>query len=123
MPEDMVDELLRVTREAEGPRLRLILHGELDLATVHEAAAAVADAVAADGGGVILDLSHLEFLDARGARLVAACRADAEREGRELAVAVTPGPVARCLELCGMLGGPGILWHRARDRAGDSPSG
>jgi anti-anti-sigma factor len=124
MPEETATGLLQVTHEVDGPRRRVILQGELDLATVPDAAAAMAEAIAADGGGgVILDLSRLEFLDVRGARLVAACRAEAEREGRELAVAVAPGPVARCLGLCGMLAGPGILWQRERDRSGASPSG
>jgi anti-anti-sigma factor len=116
------EQPIRIERHAAGARRTIVLHGELDLATAGRATAAIAEALSSDGGGVVLDLTRLTFMDASGARVVAACRARAAREGHELMVRIAPGPAARCLELCGLLAGPGFTWAREAARP-THPSG
>jgi anti-sigma B factor antagonist len=113
---DPREELLRIEQLADGARRTVALHGELDLATAERAAAALAEAFSSDGGGVVLDLTDVAFMDASGARVVEATRARAARDGHELVIRIAPGAVARCLDLCGLLDGPGFLW-------GTHPSG
>jgi anti-anti-sigma factor len=103
-------EPLRIEQLAAGARRTVVLHGDLDLATAGRAAAALAEAFASDGGGVELDLTHLTFMDASGARVVEASRARAARDGHELVIRIAPGAAARGLELCGLLDGPGLVW-------------
>ena len=77
--------------------------GELDLATVEEAEAAVERARREQAGALCLDLSDLTFLDSSGLHLVlqihAACRAQGE------ALRIVPGPrsVQRVFDLAGVL--------------------
>ena len=77
--------------------------GELDLATVAEAEAAVAQARGERTDPLCLDLSELTFLDSSGLHLLLqvhqACRADG------CALKVVPGPrsVQRVFDLAGVL--------------------
>ena len=81
----------------DGARVRFL--GELDLATVQQAEAAVAQARRGSPGALRLDLSELTFIDSSGMRLVmqvhAACRAD----GRTLIIEPGPRGVQRVFEL------------------------
>ena len=93
-----------VTVSPEGDGVRVWLAGELDMATVGEAEAAVARARRETPGPLRLDLSELTFLDSSGLRLVlkvdATCRADG------CALEIVPGPraVQRVFELAGVGG-------------------
>ena len=89
--------------ESADGHVRVGLSGELDLATVAAAEAAVARARRETPGPLRLDLSDLTFLDSSGLRLVlridAACRAD----GCDLQIEPGPRGVQRVFELAGVL--------------------
>ena len=86
----------------DGDGVHVRFAGELDLATVAAAEAAVARARRETPGPLHLDLADVTFLDSSGLRLVvrieAACRADG------CALAIVPGPrgVQRVFELAGV---------------------
>jgi anti-sigma B factor antagonist len=87
-----------VTEQRETARVRLALHGELDLAT----ADLVADRLRAlreRRETVLLDLDELEFIDAAGLRVVLTAADDARRDGWELTVTRGSAPVRRLFEL------------------------
>jgi len=87
----------------EGGGAVVALAGELDLATVADAAAAIREPLAR--GRVRLDLRELEFMDSSGVHMLDAVLRDADREGWTLHVdpAMRP-PVRRLLEITGLLG-------------------
>jgi anti-anti-sigma factor len=73
------DGLLAVQQASEGPRLRILLEGEMDLTNAETAAATLREALLCDKD-VVVDLGKLEFLDSTGiAMLVAAMREGGER--------------------------------------------
>lgn len=83
--------------------VRVRLSGELDMATVADAEAAIARARREHPGLLVLDLSALTFIDSSGLRLVMevdrACRAEA------CELRIDPGPrgVQRVFALAGVL--------------------
>src|SRR4051794_4332439 len=78
------------------------LAGDLDLASELQAHRAIADAVASGRREIILDLRRLEFLDARGLRLVAQLDALARRDGFDLSIVRGTPAVQRPFELVGL---------------------
>lgn len=94
----MID--LRISIARQPGQTLMALEGELDLATTGELEARLSeDDVAA--GDVVMDLSHLSFIDASGLRaLVGAYRAALGR-GHSLKVARTSPPLERMLSLTG----------------------
>jgi anti-anti-sigma factor len=73
------DGLLVVQQTSEGERLRIALHGELDLANAETPAAILQEALDTDKS-ILVDLGKLEFLDSTGvALLVNAIRDGGER--------------------------------------------
>jgi anti-sigma B factor antagonist len=73
------DGLLVVQQTSEGDRLRIALHGEMDLANADCATSIVSEALRS-GKRVVIDLGELEFLDSTGiALLVDAMRSGGER--------------------------------------------
>lgn len=89
--------------ERLGDESVLRLAGELDLATVPEAEAAMERARSEPLRPLKLDLSRLTFVDSSGLRLImelaGACRA----EGRRLSIAAGPRMVQRVFEVAGVL--------------------
>src|SRR3954453_9534794 len=85
-----------VTRRRAGDACVVVPTGEIDLATVDEAAAALHEAQA-EAGVVYLDLREVTFMDSTGVRLLV------ETE-RACALYVVRGPVAvqRVLDLVGL---------------------
>jgi anti-anti-sigma factor len=77
------------------------LSGELDIATAPEVESAVA-VVQAIEGDVTLDLRRLEFMDARGVRLIVRLDAVARHYGFDLRVLTFGGSVRRLLGLAGV---------------------
>jgi anti-sigma B factor antagonist len=72
------DGLLVVQQTSEGERLRIALHGEMDLANADTAESILSEALSS-GRSVVVDLAKLEFLDSTGlALLVAAMRSDSD---------------------------------------------
>jgi anti-anti-sigma factor len=92
---------LDVVSGADGQTL-IRAAGELDLAMADKFTAAVRDALTR--GGVIVDLSALEFMDSSGVRALDTAVREAAEEGRELRVREAMQPsVVQILELTEML--------------------
>jgi anti-sigma B factor antagonist len=85
--------LLRVSSRLEDGRTWLMLRGELDLATIGEAEAALAELERESGAAtVVIDLRPLRFMDSSGLHFVLGADARArERDGR---LVVVRGPEA-----------------------------
>jgi anti-sigma B factor antagonist len=81
-------------------RTRLVLTGELDLATAPAFSAALAAALRPWPGLVVLDLERLDFVDIRGVKLIAAARTRMSGWGGTLQVHRPQGAVRRVFELC-----------------------
>lgn len=81
--------------------VRLILTGELDLATVPRLSAALHRAQA-DARRVVLDLSALDFIDCSGGHLIVAADHSARGAGGQLVVVRGSAAVARFFTLTGL---------------------
>ena len=93
-----------VVPAAAGGRTRVVVAGEVDIATADELGRAARDALAA--GPVLLDLSAVTFLDSSGIRLLNGLLED--REQRDADLLIDPrlqDSVAQVLRLTGMLDG------------------
>jgi anti-anti-sigma factor len=82
---------------------RLAVTGELDIAGVPALEAALADLEAARPEAIVVDLTHLEFLDSSGLRCLVSADARAREAGGRLAI-LTAGDsrVAQTLALTGL---------------------
>jgi anti-anti-sigma factor len=89
------------SRDADGA-LRLMLDGELDVATTPTLAETLIGAVR-PGQGVVLDMRDLDFIDSSGLRLLLKARADASRDGWSLWIANAQPSVIRLFEVSGTL--------------------
>jgi anti-sigma B factor antagonist len=92
----------RIERTA-GPTgtVRLVLHGELDLAGVEDLSDALSQ-LRARGVSVELDLSRLTFMDSSGLGTVLEAMLDAQRDGWHLEVQrELTRPVERLIEISG----------------------
>jgi anti-anti-sigma factor len=93
-------------RAEPGGAVRLVVHGELDLAVVGalgERLAKLRERARERGETVVkLDLSQLSFMDSTGLGVVLTAVLDARRDGWRLEVErELPGPVARVVEISG----------------------
>jgi anti-anti-sigma factor len=78
------------------------LTGEHDLSTVEELAATIAAAADTGRPGLILDLSHVEFMDSSTIAQILVAPTSLGAEGRTVRVR-DPSPLARyLLEICGL---------------------
>jgi anti-sigma B factor antagonist len=77
------------------------VHGELDMSTVPEAEAAIAD-VARRKRSVTVDLRGVEFMDSTGVALLIRVDAQARQDGFHLFVAKARDEVQRVLVMCGV---------------------
>jgi anti-anti-sigma factor len=97
---DEATEAFRVEVTRRGRRGRVIVRGELDIATKPVLERALIEQ-ARIGGPVVLDLRELAFIDATGLELLLRTNAHARRDGMELQL--IPGQcVRRLLDLCGL---------------------
>jgi anti-sigma B factor antagonist len=87
---------------AAGGRHRLVLTGELDLASAPELDALTQD-IASDGTiAITLDLSKLTFIDSCGLRVVLSLRELCQRRGYEFALTHGTAAVDRVFVLTGL---------------------
>ena len=82
-----------------APGRLLHLHGRLDVAAATDARLALAAAVDAGQGDLVLDLTSLEAVDVAGLGVLVGAHRRAVRQGRTLVLHDTPAPVARVLRL------------------------
>ena len=80
-----------------APGRVLVLTGRLDVASAADARLALADAVDAATGDLVLDLRELEAVDPTGLGVLLGAHRRAGRNGRTLVLQDTPPGVARLL--------------------------
>lgn len=91
---------IRVVRNGESTQIAPA--GELDIATTPALEEAIAEAIAAPGSRLVLDLRELTFMDSTGLRTLAQTSARAEQDGFELAIWRGPRQIERVLEISGI---------------------
>jgi anti-sigma B factor antagonist len=77
-----VTELLRVETARDGGLHEIRLHGELDLSTEAEVAAAIAQAEESDAERIVIDLGGLQFMDSTGIKLLVTAATRSRESGR-----------------------------------------
>jgi anti-anti-sigma factor len=88
-----------VTVSADGDVATVTLRGELDLSGVDRAREAIEQAEAGDSGLLVLDLSHLDFLDSTGLEVILRAARRARDSGRRLIVRRPSRYVRRLFEM------------------------
>jgi anti-sigma B factor antagonist len=88
----------------EGDRVRLSLYGELDIAAAGRLDAELAEIERQSPAQIVLDLSHLTFLDSTGLRSIIAADARAKEEGRRVTLVQGPEVVRRVFAITGLEG-------------------
>jgi anti-anti-sigma factor len=86
------------------------LCGELDVATADGAMVRLLLALDRGEGLLVVDLRHLEFIDAAGLRMLVKASQAAVRRGRSLELANASPPLRRLFALVGL---PGLISVRA----------
>ncbi len=81
---------------------RVVLRGELDLASVPVLERELAAIEEAGSAGLELDLRGLTFIDSTGLRAILGADERARRQGRELRVLPGPEPVHRVFRITGL---------------------
>ena len=92
-----------VHSDQDGAR-RVVVAGELDLADEESFVAAV-DALASDGGDILLDLDAVEFIDSSGVRAVLRLHLEHADRVRLVAASDAVNKVLRIAGLTDVLGG------------------
>ena len=90
---------LDVTTEQHPGQARVVLIGELDIASSEGLENELAAIEADSPGTLVLDLRRVEFIDSTGLRALVAADERARSEGRRLAVVRGPNAVERLLAL------------------------
>lgn len=92
-----------IKSEHDGKAIVYRLRGSLDLATAPSLRAALLEAANEGKHDIIVDLSHLEFLDSTGlGALIGAHRRALENGGR-VRLIVNDGPIQRLLTITGLM--------------------
>jgi anti-sigma B factor antagonist len=82
--------------------VRVVVSGELDIATSPRLDAAV-ERVLAEADDVVIDLSNVGFIDSSGLYVIAAAARGSEADGKRLRISASLSPqVERLFELAGM---------------------
>jgi anti-sigma B factor antagonist len=97
-----VSKPLELRTEQDQGVPRLVLSGELDLASAGELDASLKQLESSEPPILVLDLRELEFMDSTGLRSVIAADARARDRGARLVVVRAPGEVDRVFSLTRM---------------------
>jgi anti-anti-sigma factor len=89
-----------IERHQTGEHVRLVLHGELDLANADKLTAAAEHVPS--GGSLTLDLDDLGFTDSSGLRVMMNLDLRSRREGWTLSIRNPSEQVLRLLQVCGV---------------------
>jgi anti-anti-sigma factor len=87
-----------------GDAVRVVLSGELDIATYGDAEEKLREVQEGGASVVVLDLRGLSFMDSTGLRLLVQADARAREAGHRLAIVRGPAAVHRVLEITGLDG-------------------
>ncbi len=93
-----------IEQAREGERCRLVLHGELDLATAPLLEAELRDVQARGVKQLMLDLSDLQFMDSTGLTVLVREHQAADSNGHTFSLRGKTPQVHRLFELTGVLG-------------------
>jgi len=88
--------------EANGDGVRVVVAGEIDVASVPQLALRLNEAVASSEKDVVVDLADVTFMDSTGLALLAKTRAQLASDGRRLFVARPATCVRRLFALAGV---------------------
>ena len=98
---------LVIEEKREGDSARLVLSGELDLASSNSLVDAVTRLVGADAKEIVLDIGPLVFIDSTGLRALLSSRAACAEKDTALMLAPAPEQVSpqvrRLLQVTGLL--------------------
>ncbi|HEY5425676.1 MAG TPA: STAS domain-containing protein [Candidatus Tumulicola sp.] len=98
------DELsIDLKSENHGETLVFKLRGSLDIATSPTVRAALSDATEKGTKDIIVDLTHLEFLDSTGLGALIGAHRRAAEHGGSLRLIVSEGSIARLLNITGLI--------------------
>jgi anti-anti-sigma factor len=103
MSHQLLPGSLEIHRSEDGETLVLALRGELDLGSAPILESELSDSASDGFGHILLDLSHLDFLDSRG--LAALMQAQRAAEAKHKAFSLRPGAlqVQRLFEVTGLM--------------------
>jgi anti-sigma B factor antagonist len=90
---------LEITAEQQDGQTRLVLVGELDIASAPRFEEGLADAERAEPAVLVLDLRKVEFIDSTGLRAVIAADERARNAGRRLVLVRGTPAVERVLSV------------------------
>jgi anti-sigma B factor antagonist len=96
-----VEAVVLVSVDRSEGYVRIELTGELDLAVVDYAEAAIDSALDGPEPRVVVHLGGLTFLDVSGVRMLLGAAARARAQGRALEIVAPDGPARRVLTLVG----------------------
>jgi anti-sigma B factor antagonist len=92
-----------VRTDDDGRTHLFALHGDLDVATSPALRAALMDAASAEQQNIIVDLSHLAFLDSTGLGALIGANKRAKEGGGEVRLVAQEGQILRLLRITGLL--------------------
>ena len=87
--------------ESSPDSLRVVVDGEIDIATVGDLVAGLEVAEASDAPAIVLDLSNVSFLDSTGVSALVRGALRSSEHGNRLSVVSSPA-VDRVIDLCGL---------------------
>jgi anti-sigma B factor antagonist len=90
---------VEVRPEGEQERVRVIPHGDLDVATVPQLEAEITRLRSRGFATILLDLRQLTFMDSTGLGLLLRLHEEARSDGFGFAIADREGPIRRVLEI------------------------
>jgi anti-sigma B factor antagonist len=91
--------LLELTTETDGSTVRLVLEGELDIASAGQVERELARVEQEAPPTIVLDLRGLAFMDSTGLRIIVAADARAREESRRFVVVRGPEAVQRIFRM------------------------
>lgn len=87
----------------DAPQARVIApEGELDMFSARRLGAVLSEAVGDTSRELVVDLTGVTFIDSMGLAAVVRAHSQLRRQGRPMAVVVTPGPVSTVLDVSGL---------------------
>lgn len=89
-------------RSLPGGWVSIVVEGEVDLATVPDLQAAIDHVFDNESEGLVVDLNGSTFMDSTGLKTLVMTHRRFDGEGRQFAIAVEGGPVARLIDLSGV---------------------
>jgi anti-sigma B factor antagonist len=92
-----------VQTDDDGRTHLFALHGDLDVATSPALRAALMDAASAERQNIIVDLSHLAFLDSTGLGALIGANKRAKEGAGEVRLVAQEGQILRLLRITGLL--------------------